>query len=81
MGLSRDQVEILNVCSNECGIKDLMAVTGRSNRTKFRDQILKPLLSDELIEMTAPDKPSSSTQKYRLTERGRAALNTEQKII
>ena len=54
-----------------------MAVTGRSNRTKFRNQVLKPLLSSELIEMTVPDKTSSSNQKYRLTERGRAALKNE----
>jgi len=77
-GLSPEQVKILDICSNASGIKDLIAVTGRSNRTKFRDQVLRPLLSNELIEMTVPDKPSSSKQKYRLTERGRAALNTEQ---
>lgn len=51
-----------------------MAVTGRSNRTKFRNQVLKPLLSSELIEMTVPDKPRSSKKKYRLTEKGRSKL-------
>ena len=79
-GLSQDQVEILNICSNECGIKDLMARIGRSNRTKFRDQVLNPLISNKHIEMTIPDKPSSSKQKYRLTKRGEAALNTEPEI-
>lgn len=80
LGLSQDQVEILNICSNECGIKDLMARIGRSNRTKFRDQVLNPLISNKYIEMTIPDKPSSSKQKYRLTKRGEAALNTEPEI-
>lgn len=77
-GLSPEQVKILNICSNASGIKDLMEVTGRSNRTKFRDQVLRPLLSNVLIEMTIPDKPSSSKQKYQLTERGRTVLNTKQ---
>jgi ATP-dependent DNA helicase RecG len=76
-GLSQDQVKILQICSDACGITDLMAISGRSNRTKFRNQVLKPLLSREFIEMTIPDKPSSSKQKYRLTERGRAALKNE----
>jgi ATP-dependent DNA helicase RecG len=48
-----------------------MAVAGRTNRTKFRDQVLRPLLDDRLIEMTIPDKPRSSQQKYRLTDKGR----------
>jgi ATP-dependent DNA helicase RecG len=78
-GLSQDQVRILQRCSDACGITDLMAVTGRSNRTKFRNQVLKPLLSSELIEMTVPDKPSSSKQKYRLTEKEQAALKNCQK--
>jgi len=47
-----------------------MSLVGRSNRTKFRDQVLKPLLDAGFIEMTIPDKPTSSKQKYRLTEKG-----------
>jgi len=52
----------------------LILVTGRSDRTKFRDQVLNPLIEVGLIEMTIPDKPRSSLQKYRLTEKGRAFL-------
>jgi ATP-dependent DNA helicase RecG len=51
-----------------------MALTGRTNRTKFRDQVLNPLLSANLIEMTIPEKPRSRLQKYRLTDKGRAWL-------
>ncbi|MEW6665912.1 MAG: Fic family protein [Thermodesulfobacteriota bacterium] len=32
------------------------------------------MLERGLIEMTIPDKPRSSKQKYRLTERGRRFL-------
>jgi DNA-binding PadR family transcriptional regulator len=51
-----------------------MEVAGRANRTKFRDQVLRPLLDAGLIEMTIPDKPRSPRQRYRTTEAGRRAL-------
>lgn len=51
-----------------------MAIAGRSDRTKFRNQVLEPLLSQGFLEMTIPDKPRSSKQRYRLTEAGRAYL-------
>lgn len=51
-----------------------MVVTGRSDRTKFRHQVLNPLLDAGLIEMTIPDKPRSSKQRYRLTQKGRKLL-------
>ena len=51
-----------------------MAIAERKDRTKFRQQILNPLLADGLIEMTIPDKPRSSIQKYRLTAAGRRIL-------
>jgi DNA-binding HxlR family transcriptional regulator len=53
-----------------------MDVAGRSDRTKFRHQVLKPLMDDGIIEMTIPDKPRSSKQKYRLTEVGRRVLKS-----
>jgi len=51
-----------------------MAATGRASRTKFRHQVLNPLLDAGLIEMTIPDKPRSSKQRYRLTQKGRELL-------
>ncbi len=36
--------------------------------------MLKPLLEAGWLEMTIPDKPTSSKQKYRLTTRGRDLL-------
>ena len=73
-GPSRDQVEILRKCMIERGITELMKIAGRTNRTKFRDQVLNPLLRDGLLEMTIPEKPNSPLQKYRLTDKGRAWL-------
>ncbi|MBZ0090922.1 MAG: hypothetical protein K8F27_01665, partial [Sulfuricellaceae bacterium] len=71
---SRDQVEILNKCRKTAALVDLMAITGRTDRTKFRHQVLNPLIEAGFIEMTIPDKPQSSKQKYRLTAAGRAVL-------
>lgn len=70
-GPSQDQAEIIRNCMNEKAISELMQVIGRSNRTKFRDQVIKPLLEAGWLEMTVPDKPTSSKQKYRLTDKGR----------
>jgi ATP-dependent DNA helicase RecG len=71
---SRRQVEILRKCAAESSILDLMLILDRTNRTKFRRQVLKPLLEIGWLEMTIPDKPRSSNQKYRLTEAGRTVL-------
>ena len=53
---------------------ELMTIVNRTDRTKFRNQVLNPLLEAGLIEMTIPDKPRSSKQKYRLTKTGRELL-------
>jgi len=79
LALSRHQVEILGKCLEDHAITDLMGIAGRSDRTKFRHQVLAPLLEDGLLEMTIPDKPTSSKQKYRLTAKGKAWLNAHLK--
>ena len=74
LALSRHQVEILHKCQEDNTLLELITISGRSDRTKFRHQVLNLLLERGLIEMTIPDKPRSSRQKYRLTERGRRLL-------
>jgi predicted transcriptional regulator len=69
-GLSRDQVDILHKCQIESSLLELMKLSGKTNRTKFRDQVLKPLLVEGFVELTIPDKPTSSKQRYRLTAKG-----------
>ncbi|MGA3117242.1 MAG: sigma 54-interacting transcriptional regulator [Syntrophobacteraceae bacterium] len=70
-GLSDDQAQILQSLHTKRGITELMGTVRRANRTKFRNQVLAPLLDAGLVEMTIPDKPQSSRQQYRLTEKGR----------
>lgn len=74
LALSRHQADILRKCLNENGITELMKIAGRTDRTKFRNQVLNPLLRDGLLEMTIPQKPSSPLQKYRITPKGRALI-------
>ena len=75
LALSRHQVAILEKCVTDVTLLELMAISGRSDRTKFRQQVINPLLVDGLIEMTIPDKPRSSLQKYRLTSKGKALID------
>ena len=74
-GLSRDQVTVLRNSLVDKSLVELMAAVGRKNRTKFRDQVLNPLLADGLLEMTIPSKPRSRLQEYRLTDKGRKHLS------
>ncbi len=75
-GPSRDQVEILRNCLEAMPISELLISAERTNRTKFRDQIINPLIEQGLLEMTVPEKPRSSRQKYRTTEKGKAVLTS-----
>ena len=74
LALSKHQVKILYKCLIDTGITELMKIAKRKDRTKFRDQVLNPLLESELLKMTIPDKPTSPNQKYRLTEKGRELM-------
>lgn len=71
---SRHQVRILRKSLAAQPITELMAVVERKDRTKFRNQVLRPLLDAGWIEMTIPDKPRSRLQRYRTTAAGRDVL-------
>lgn len=63
-------------CLADAEIAELMTIADRANRTKFRDQVLKPLLAANLLATTIPDKPKCRNQSYRTTDQGRALLAT-----
>jgi predicted transcriptional regulator len=79
LALSQHQVEILYKCLIDTGITELLEIAGRTDRTKFRNQVLNPLIKAGFLEMTIPDKPSSSKQKYRVTGEGRDLLEKQTK--
>ena len=53
---------------------EAQAVLELKGQANFRDRYLAPALGAGLIEMTIPEKPKSSKQKYRLTNTGRQVL-------
>lgn len=75
--LSHHQVKILEFCVTEKTLLELMEVVGRKDRTKFRVQLINPLIMAGLLKMTVPDKPNSRLQKYRLTAAGEDALKRD----
>jgi ATP-dependent DNA helicase RecG len=63
--------KVLNLCKDAPKLTELMEVFSWSDRTKFRNKYLNPLIKEGFIEMTIPDKPQSSLQRYRLTAKGK----------
>lgn len=53
---------------------EAQAVLELKGEANFRERYLGPALEAGLIEMTIPEKPRSSKQKYRLTDTGRQVL-------
>jgi Fic family protein/predicted transcriptional regulator len=73
--VSDQVIRLLNgLRSGETGATDLMARLSLSHRPTFRRNYLEPALTAGLIERTQPVSPRSPTQRYRLTEKGRAFL-------
>jgi len=68
---------VLENAKEDRSLAELMKLCGRSDRTKFRQQVLRPLLEAGLLEMTIPDKPRSSQQRYRLTPAGQSMLGRQ----
>ncbi len=54
--------------------QEILAASGYSTRTGNFKRSLEKMLSLGLIEMTIPDKPWSSKQKYRLTDAALVAM-------
>ena len=67
------QRQLLELALVPRALPELMAQSGRTDRTKFRDDLNIPLLEAGLLEMTVPDKPRSPKQRYRTTAAGLAA--------
>ena len=67
---------LLAACEGEMLREELQGVVGIKDRKYFRTEFLRPALEAGLVEMTIPDKPKSSMQRYRLTDQGREVLKT-----
>lgn len=65
---------LLRAAASGADLKALMEAAGQTNRTRFRNGMVKPLIDAGLVGPTIPDKPRSSKQKYRLTDKGKKWL-------
>ena len=59
------------VLEGEMKRDEIQAALELKHRDNFRDVYLNPALKEGLVEMTIPDKATSSKQMYRLTKKGK----------
>lgn len=66
-GIEKEQdvsQHILDFCQVERSKKEICEYMGYRNRTFFTRKYLFPLIQEEKLQMTKPDKPNSRNQKY-----------------
>jgi ATP-dependent DNA helicase RecG len=70
-GGSHGEVQrLLGVMVGEMKRTDIQETLALRHEDYFRATYRIPALTASVIEMTIPDKPTSSKQKYRLTQKG-----------
>jgi len=68
--------KLLRVAEGELLREELQRRVGIADRKYFRTEFLGPAIRSGLLEMTDPDRPRSSHQRYRLTDAGKALMST-----
>ena len=63
------------LAKGELSLRELMQAVGLRNRPNFYSLYILPAFEMGCVEYTIPDRPKSRLQKYRLTDKGRAALS------
>ena len=53
--------------------QELQLALNLKSRANFEGRYLKPAIEAGYVALTIPDKPRSRLQKYRLTDKGKAA--------
>lgn len=67
-------MRLLAVLTEDMDRLALLKALGLKAEKNFRQLYLQPALRVGVIEMTIPDKPTSSKQRYRITDKGRTVL-------
>ena len=75
--VTTEVMQVIGVLDGEMSRRELQEVLGLRNSEHFRKAYLRPAIQEGLIEMTIPDRPLSSKQRYRLTRKGRSVLKRE----
>ena len=68
------EVRLLSVLTSEMTRQQLKETLGLKDDEHFRKAYLLPALEAGLVEMTIPDKPRSSKQRYRIAPMGEEVL-------
>ena len=63
--------DLIKILDKEMNRQEIQEKLNLSDRENFRSNYLKPALDLGFVEMTIPDKPNSSLQRYRLTILGK----------
>lgn len=61
---------LIKVLDGEMSRQELQELLGLKDKRNFRENYLNPAIETELIKMKYPEKPTTSKQKYFLTEKG-----------
>ena len=69
--------ELLRRMANPMSAKEMRQLSGQKDSSYFKTNVINPLIAEGLIAMTQPNSPKSPTQKYYLTDFGKALLNEE----
>lgn len=76
--LSQATIDLLCILRNgELGAKILNSAIEFGETYELKRKILTPLIGLGYVEMTAPDKPTSAKQAYKLTTKGESLFNIE----
>lgn len=70
---------MLGALVGEMPRREIQDALGLKHDEHFRKTYLVPALDAGLVEMTIPDKPRSSKQRYRLTNKGRQSVKEARK--
>ena len=62
---------LIAVMESEMKRQEIQAALGLKHEDHFRETYLVPALKAGVVEMTIPEKPRSSKQRYRITSKGR----------
>ena len=76
--VTMEVARLLPLCTVPRSRQELQHSLALRNNEHFRKAYLVPALASGLLEMTIPDKPNSRLQKYRLTQKGRTWLASQQ---
>ena len=65
VSLSNKQKDIVNFCSVPRTTAEIMERLGLSNQTKNRERYITSLVAAGYLQMTNPENPTASNQKYK----------------